>query len=59
MFKRTKHTPTLGKAGWYLHVTVEGITHLRFERTETESHETYRALLATFNVEPKIVEVAA
>ncbi len=59
MFKRSK-PPIVGKAGWYLHSTVEGITHLRFERTEHEAHETYRALFATFpNVEPKIVEVAA
>ena len=58
MFNRTPK-PAPARGGFYLHVTAEGITHLRFERTEHEAHETYRALLTTFNVEPKIVEVAA
>jgi hypothetical protein len=46
-----------GKGGWYVHCTYEGITHVRFERTESAAGETYRALFATFNVAPKLMEV--
>jgi hypothetical protein len=58
MFGNSKKTaPSAGKAGWYIHLTVEGITHIRFERTLEDAQETWRTFFATWNIEAKIVEV--
>jgi hypothetical protein len=40
----------------YIHLTVNGITHLRFARTEKDAKELCAAFENTFWHEPKVVE---
>jgi len=50
--------PAVSRGGFYVHVTTpDGITHLVFKREKPEAERVYRALFASFNVEPKFIEV--
>jgi hypothetical protein len=57
MFPFRKSKPARG--GWYVHLTVDGITFLRFVRTKDEADALWREFYKSFAAEAKQTEVAA
>ncbi len=41
---------------FYLHITREGVTYLRFARTHDEAQKLFVQFAETFNAEPVVVE---